>query len=89
MIRTLILLTALLVLQVPPSIAREGRPARSKSEREARANAELNRIRSLIGPAKYKAARRRLRKLIDTYPGTLAALEAGIILGTLPVDPFP
>jgi hypothetical protein len=31
---------------------------------------------------KYKRARRRLRKLIQSYPCSSAALEVGIILGT-------
>jgi hypothetical protein len=83
MFRTLAFVAMLLVVQVPPSTAREARPARAKSEREARAKAELNRIRSLIGAAKYKTAKRRLRKLIDAYPGTLAALQALIILDTI------
>ena len=34
-------------------------------------------------PGKYKTARRRLWKLIWDYPGTVAALQAHIILSTL------
>jgi hypothetical protein len=43
----------------------------------------LEKIKPLINAGKYKTARRRLRKLIRDYPGTVAALEAGIILDTL------
>jgi hypothetical protein len=55
----------------------------SKKSREARAKAKLERIKPLIDARKYKTARRRLRTLIWDFPGTVAALEAGIILGVL------
>jgi hypothetical protein len=58
-------------------------PAWSKVNREARAKAKLEKIKPLINAGKYKTARRRLRKLIHNYSGTIAALEAGIILSTL------
>jgi hypothetical protein len=73
--------------QAPAHIASadpsSSRPARSKSSREARAKAKLEKIKPLINAGKYKTARRRLRKLNHNYPGTVAALEARIILGVL------
>jgi hypothetical protein len=87
MIRTLFLMTTLFIFQAPAPVAgvdpSPSRPARSKSNREARAKAKLEKIKPLINASKYKAARRRLRKLIRDHPDTIAALEAGIILGTL------
>jgi hypothetical protein len=87
MIRTLAFVAMLFILQAPSPIAGAGaapsRPARSTSNREVRAKAKLERIKPLIDAGKYKTARRRLWKLIQNYPGTIAALEAGIILGVL------
>src|SRR5262249_8808178 len=90
MIRTLFLVAVLFtggVLAENPTWAPAGdcRPARhsSKKAREARAKAKLERIKPLIGAGKFKTARPRLRKLLWDYPGTLAALHAHIILGTL------
>jgi hypothetical protein len=86
-IRTLFLVTLLFVVHVPGPVGggdpSPSRPVRSKSSREARAKANLEKIKPLINAGKYKTARRRLRKLIRDYPGTIAALEAGIIHVTL------
>ena len=57
-----------------------GRQAKPKKSREARAKAKLERIKPFINAGKYKTARRRFRKLIRDYPGTVAALQAHIII---------
>jgi hypothetical protein len=71
MLRTLFLVAVLFTLAVPRSApATDCRTARhsSKKAREARAKAKLERIKPLIDAGKYKAARRRLRKLLWITP---------------------
>ena len=87
MLRNLFLVAVLLTVPVPAPLpaalcspARHAKPTKS---REARAKAKLERIKPLIGAGKYKTARCRLRKLIWDYPGTVAALKAPLVLGTL------
>jgi hypothetical protein len=86
-IRTLFLVAGLLAVPFPASLPAgdwpPARHARPKKSREAKAKAKLARIKLLIGAGKYKTARRRLQKLLWDYPGTVAALQAYIMLGVL------
>jgi hypothetical protein len=65
-----------------PVLSLPGRPG-PRANGKPGPKAKLEKIKPLINAGKYKTARRRLRKLIHDYPGTVAALEAGIILGVL------
>jgi len=86
MIRALTFAVLLVILPIRPPVASLGPPAiaaRSSAKEERKAKKKLERIKPLSNAGKYKTARRRLRKLIRNYPGTVAALQAHIILGTL------
>jgi hypothetical protein len=67
MMRALVLGVLLIVLAGLPSFADPAPTAvssRSKAKREAKAKAKLEKIKTLINAGKYKAAPRRLRRLI-------------------------
>jgi hypothetical protein len=83
------LLTFLFLALAQPSVARAGekkskdKPAKAKKSRNARAAAELEKIKILIDAGRRQEAIRRSKSLIRDFPGTLAATEALVILGTL------
>jgi hypothetical protein len=60
-----------------------GKPVKAKKSRKAKAAAQLEKIKTLIDAGRHQEAIRKLKRFIRDYSGTLAAIEAGVILGTL------